>query len=49
MCSLEDLFDENEIDKFKEDVYLECSRFGDILEIEIPVPGSSSALEEKEE
>jgi len=38
MFAVEDLFDENLVDALKEDVYLECSSFGDILSVEVPVP-----------
>jgi hypothetical protein len=38
MLSVEDLFDENLVDSMKEDVYLECSSFGDILSVEVPIP-----------
>jgi len=38
MCSVEDLFDQNQIHLLREDVYRECSCFGNIQGIEIPLP-----------
>ena len=38
MISYEDLADEDEIIRVKDDILLECKNFGEIISIEIPRP-----------
>jgi hypothetical protein len=43
MISPCDLFDKNEVFRVKDDLIAECQKYGDILEMEIPVPAKASA------
>lgn len=45
MISVEDLFDNQEVERVKQDIVAECKAFGDIISIEIPRPNTNKAIE----
>ena len=45
MLSPSDLFDKNEVFRVKDDLIAECKKYGEILEMEIPIPARASALD----
>ena len=47
MISPSDLFDKNEVFRVKDDLVAECMKYGDILEMDIPVPARASAQDKK--
>jgi hypothetical protein len=44
MIHVRDLFDNEEVDRVKQDLIQECKAFGDIISIEIPRPKLNHSL-----